>query len=100
MENEMWVIESRKHRYLCSKFAYVCKKEILKWSAVEASDVRIFDSKEKALNFLDKKWMKYGDKVNQWKPIEIQKAKRFDEYFVNRNVFQKMTERRKKRASL
>lgn len=85
---EHFVIEHRKrHRYLCSKFAYVSKDQVLCWSAIDASDVRVFRTKEDAIAFLDKKWMKYGDKVNEWKPVEITKAKWFKQYFVSNSVF-------------
>lgn len=81
-----YVIENKNHGHLCSKFAYVSKDKILLWSACDAHDVRIFDSKKEAVSFLDKKWMKYGAKVNVWQPVEITSAKNFKKYFVTGNI--------------
>lgn len=65
---------------------YCSFEKILRWSAIDPYDVILFKDKKEALKFLDKKWLKYGSKVNDWKPVKIEKAKRFKEYFIENKV--------------
>lgn len=59
------------YEYPLDKFAYVCRKtKTLLWSSVTLENSRQFDSEQEALHFLDSKWLKYGNKVNKWKPIK------------------------------
>ena len=68
-----WTICSRK-KYPLSKFAYYNKRhDYLGWATLDLSKARTFETKKEALVWLDKKWLKYGDKVNEWKPIKTEK---------------------------